>query len=463
MNRLQGMSAGAAERETLLDYIPRIEPRYEAPRHLAPMLELLEHANERPFRAVVSTPPRHTKTESILFALPFLMRQDPYRTHAYATYGADLSRSKSLKAQRYAERSGLRVKGPVHEWRTPEGGGLLATSILGRLTGMGVDGVAVVDDPVKDRLVANSKLMRDRHHDWFRDVLYTRVEPGGSVLVVMTRWHPDDLAGRLIDEGGWIHINLEAICTREDDPNGRAIGDALWPSRWPVQALEEKRRIVGEYTWASLYQGAPRPLGDRLFNDIHYYDALPTSGYRVAIGVDLAYSEKTSADYSVAVVMLEKDGFFFVRHVVRRQEKSPVFIETLRRLTLQWPAAPVLWYAAGTEKGAADFFIERGIRLDVEQPPGDKFTRAQPTAALWSEGKILLPPGAGVDGETDWFLDFVDEVNDFTGIKDRNDDQVDALVAACDVLRRDDASVLDDLLKVSIGPGIRRTETGPDR
>ena len=265
---------------------------------------------------------------------------------------------------------------------------------------------------------AESRLMRDRHWDWFNDVAFTRLEPGASAIVVMARWHPDDLAGRLIAQG-WQELRLPAL-SDADEP--------LWPARWPAEKLHEIRAQVGEYTWSSLYQGRPRSRGGAVFSGVSLYDTAP-DGLKVAIGVDLAYSARTQADYSVAVVLGRRGDEHFVMDVCRAQTRAPDFAETLKALVKAHPGAPVLWYAAGTEKGTADFLTSLGVRLTVEPPKGDKFVRAQPVAAAWNAGRVQVPRGAK------WADAFVSELADFTGVNDAHDDQVDALAAAYDLLQ----------------------------
>src|SRR5688500_16480869 len=148
----------------------------------------------------------------------------------------------------------------------------------------------------------------------------TRVEPGGSVFVCQTRWHPDDLSGVLIKRG-WPYVKLPAL----DEA-----GTALWPERWPADALQKRREEVGPYVWASLYQGEPRPRGGAVFGDAWGYEKLPAQGYRVGIGLDLAFTKKTASDYSVLVVMLHHAGFFYVVDVVRAQTRAPDFTEVVR-------------------------------------------------------------------------------------------------------------------------------------
>jgi hypothetical protein len=175
------------------------------------------------------------------------------------TYSADLSRSKSRKARTLAKTAGVQIAGDaksLSEWRTTSGGGLLATGVGGPLTGQGVTGLLVVDDPVKNRVEAESEATRESVWEWFNDVAYTRLEPGASCLVVMTRWHPQDLAGKLIEEKGWEYIKLPAI-----DGDGKA----LWPEQFPVERLEAIREQLGEYSFSSLYQGEPRSRGGQVF------------------------------------------------------------------------------------------------------------------------------------------------------------------------------------------------------
>jgi predicted phage terminase large subunit-like protein len=410
----------------LADWIPAHTKGYAAPLHLAPLTTLLDRALIEPIQAVVHAPPRHAKTETILGAIARALEHDPSRTHAYTTYEANLAKSKSRKVRDLARSSGVQVRddaGALHEWRTKQGGGLLATGVMGPLTGQGVSGLLVVDDPFKNRVEAESGTRRRTVLEWFRDVAYTRREPGCSVIVVMTRWHPDDLAGELI-RGGWEFLRLPAISDS---------GEALWPERWPLGELEKIHEQVGEFTWTSLYQGLPRGRGGALFSDVHTYERLPDVGVKTAIGFDLAYSKKTSADYSVGLVMHKVGEFHYVSQVERKQQRAPEFKRTARALVAAHPHARRRWYAYGPEIAVGDLFATRdesgpGVDVGAEKGDGDKFVRAQPVAAAWNAGKVLIPKGAP------WVEAFVAEVCGFTGLDDDHDDQVDALAAAFDAL-----------------------------
>jgi predicted phage terminase large subunit-like protein len=361
---------------------------------------------------VISTPPQHGKTETIKHGLVWLLGQFPDRRNAYVTYQSDRAENISLEMQWIADEARLKWDGNRHHWYTPQTGGLLATGIGGPLTGYGINGVLVVDDPFKDREEGDSQLMREKVDNWFRSTALTRVHPGASVVVVQTRWHPNDLAGRL--EGrNWEVINLPAI---NDN------GEALWEAKRPLSWLAEQRKELGEYEWAALYQGQPRPRGDSVFKDPHYYTKAPTAGFRISIGADFAYSSKTYADYSVAVVLASVGNQHFVLDVVRRQVEASAFGGVLKTLQQRW-GGMIHAYIGGTEKGIIDFMKQQGLRINAMPASADKFTRAQAVAAAWNRGEVMIPHAT-------WTDEFVAEVGSFTGVKDRHDDQVDALAGA---------------------------------
>lgn len=422
--------------EPLGEFIPRVSTKYSNPLHLSPFVEKLEQARDRELRLVVHAPPRHTKTETVLHSFAWLLGQQPWRTNAFATYASDLSYSKSRKARQIARNAGVELDPEaqrVAEWRTTAGGGLLATGVGGPFTGHGVSGLLVVDDPVKNRVEAESETTRETVWDWFNDVAYTRLEPGASVIVVMTRWHPDDLAGKLVREKGWEYLKLPAI-----DGEGRA----LWPERFPVSKLDEIRAQINEYSWVSLYQGEPRARGGAVFGDVHTYDAqtMNFNGMRVALGADCAYSAKTHADYSVGLVLGELEGKFYVREVQRHQIKAPIFKTLIDGLKKTHSVRRSRWYTSTTEEGTAELL---GVTPQLAR--GDKFIRAQRTAAAWNAGKILVPTHAP------WVDAFVSEMASFTGLPGDVDDQVDALVAAHDELA-DPAPTYSGLPRIPTSP-----------
>lgn len=402
-------------RGTLADFLEA--HGHELTRPVRTIAELVERSTREEVRAVVSMPPRHGKTSTFLHAFAWLLTLDPMRTHAFATYAQELANSKSRTARRLARDAGVALADDaqnVREWRTTTGGGLLATGVGGPLTGQGITGLGIVDDPVKNRQDAESALIRERTWEWFTDVFYTRLEPGASAIIVATRWHNDDLSGRLIADG-WETINLPAL---------NDAGEALWPERYPPTRLAEIREQVGAYTWASLYQGEPVPRGGAVFQGVTTFDTIPDSPYREAHGFDAAYTAKTHADYSVTLTGRVVNGTIYLTNMLRAQAEAGQYLDMLTARGIK----RVTWYRSGTEKGLEAFMRRAGLSVDAITATGDKFARAQPAAAAWNAGRIAVPaPGSEHHGP--WVNTLLDELLAFTGLGDAHDDVVDALAA----------------------------------
>lgn len=427
--------------DTLVDFVPQVSPTYAAPHHLAPLIAELERAEREPVRCLVSVPPRHAKTETFLHAIAWWLRRDPSIMCGYASYATNIALSKSNLAREYTKRAGVdldRSQSAKAEWKTAAGGGLLATGVGGPLTGFGVHRL-IIDDPHKNRREAESATLRSHISEWATSTAFTRLEPGGSVFVVHTRWHPDDLIGRLGKNDGvpWKVINLQAI----DDH-----GVALWPDRWPVGDLEKRRAEVGEYDWASLYQGEPRPRGGAVFGDVRLYRTDDHSGHsalpllpkrlRVTIGVDFAYTAKTSSDSSVAVAlgrdMDAKVPTFYVLEVLRRQVAPESFARDLGAMSVRHNGAPIHAYISGTEIGNVRLMKSvANVTIHTRPALADKFVRAQPYAASWNAGRVLLPASGGPQIDK-----FASVHAGFTGLNDAEDDDVDAGAAAHDAAIR---------------------------
>ena len=203
----------------------------------------------------------------------------------------------------------------------------------GPLTGRRAD-LVIVDDPVKSLAEAESRTARDALYEWFRVDLLTRLRPGGRVVLIMTRWHPDDLAGRLAADGGWDVLSLPALA-EADDPLGRALGEPLWPQWEDRDALEQVRVSVGERAWGALYQQSPRAKEGGMFDpaklEIVDFQASPAPK-DVVRAWDLAATADRGAanpDWTVGVKLGKlEDGRFIVLDLVRRR-CGPAAVEAL--------------------------------------------------------------------------------------------------------------------------------------
>lgn len=397
--------------------------------HLAPLAGAFLRSLREPVKMLFSVPPRFGKTEVILHGCAQRLMLRPSTQIIYAGFSSQFTREKSRRCREITQALGVKLRSDAKSadaWYTTEGGYFLARGRGAATTGMGGQ-LIVVDDAFANREEAESGVIRQNVFDWFTSTVMTRVEPGGSVIVQMTRWHDDDLIGRLAEQGGWELVNLPAL-----DDSERS----LWPERWQADELKVRRREVGEYDWASMFQGEPRPKGGRMFNPDparyeHSMVADLDKKWRIVIGADPAATEKTSADYSVAVVMAVcgRPGTISyeceVLDVYRAQIAIPKFAAKLVELSRHWNA-PVACETTGGFKAVPQIMrmIDREVRVVEVNVSADKFTRALPVSAAWNDGRVRLPNQAG------WLKEFMAELTKFTGVKDAHDDQVDALVHA---------------------------------
>lgn len=379
-------------------------------------------------------PPRHAKSETLLHFMGQYLARFPTHRIAYCSYAQTFSETQAIKAHRYARAAGVLESERManrKDWQTRQGGGVFATGVGGEFTGRGAD-VLIIDDPVSNPEQANSPTYRAKTWAWFEDVAETRLEPGASVIVLMTRWHSDDLTGRLLQHRPEYQlIRIPALADGLDatgkapgsDPVGRATGEALWPDRYDRATLEEIREKK-PYTFASLYQGLPRPREGRLLQDPAHYATLPDS-YRTIVGVDLAYSAKRYADHSAAVVYAHAHPKWFVRHVERWQGDITDSVQRLERLQTTY-GGNLRVEGNGPQKAVVDLLRSKNLRVDAVNRSSDKYSEAQAFTEAWNTGRVQLPDPSLLPAP--WYGPYVEELLNFTGVNDATDDQVDASV-----------------------------------
>lgn len=390
-----------------------------------------------------------------MHAIAWWLARRPDDAIGYASYSGDFAHSKSKLTREYAQRAGVELRDDLNtaaEWRTPNFGGLLAAGVGGPFTGHGFK-LIVVDDPFKNREEAESPVIRQKVWEWFTSTVLTRLEPGGSIIIVHTRWHPDDLIGRCHNQkefdfelpGGrrlyWRSVNLPAINEEVQNDNGveepadprRELGEALWPQRWPVERLAPKK--ANAYDWASMYQGRPRPKGGRVFElEPPTYDTIPNMPMVAAFGFDLAYSDKKTSDFSGGILMAIIGMDYYVLDFEAKQCPIEEFPPIVQRVTRTHPNARRFGWIGSTEVGVVQLLNKStpehpSCRLTYEFAVSDKFVRAQPVAADWNAGRIFLPRNAP------WVPAFLQQMQAFTGLKDLHDDFIDMIAAAHHVLK----------------------------
>lgn len=321
-------------------------------------------------------------------------------------------------------------------WQTSISGEYFAAGIRGPITGRRAD-LAIVDDPVKSMLAAESLRERERLWDWFRSDLITRLKPRGRIVLVMTRWHEDDLAGRLLlhTPQEWTVLRLPALAEL-DDPLGRAPGEPLWPEWEDEKALIRKRDTVGERVWSALYQQSPRPRQGGLFKvaRIGFVDAGCALQGPVVRAWDLAATAATAAndpDWTVGIKMQQDgDGRWCVLDVVRMQG-CPGDVEAAIKAAakadgnatlISMPEDP-----GQAGKAQSSYLASKlgGFNVTFTRETGSKVVRAVPLAAQVDAGNLVLL-------RANWNHTLIEELRDFP--YGRKDDQVDALVRAFNTL-----------------------------
>ena len=398
--------------------------------------ELSKVASGETKRLALFLPPGSAKSTyaSVLFP-PWYLGKNPDHCIIAASHTAEL-----------AERFGRRVRNLVGEhgntlgvnlaadstaagrWNTDKGGEYYAAGIGGSITGRRAD-LAIIDDPIRSREDAESKLIRDRQWEWFKFDLMTRLKPEGAIILIQTRWHEDDLAGRILAEEGdkWRVVSLPMLA-EEDDALGRKAGEQLWPGYFTPQQIADARR--DPRVWSSLYQQNPTPEDGGVFRREwlmpYSMKDLPTS-LHIYIASDHAVSTKEHADKTCVIPAgVDRDGTIWILPDVFWERCAPddfvnASIEMAQR------RKPLIWAAekGHISKSIGPFWrkalIEAGVALRIEEitPSGDKVMRAQNIIGRMAMGRVRFPTFAP------WWADAESELLSFPAGK--HDDFVDAL------------------------------------
>jgi hypothetical protein len=283
---------------------------------------------------MIFMPPRHGKSELASRRFPaWYLGRNPQRQIIAASYNSDLASDFGREvrdivgSQEYAALFDARLRDDsraADRWHTDMGGAYVAAGVGTAVTGRGAH-VLLIDDPLKDREEADSEIRRQRVWDWFTSTAYTRLMPGGAIVVIQTRWHEDDLAGRLLAQQAagidkWEVLDLPAL-----DGNEKA----LWPEWYDEKALARIRAAIGVRDWSALYQQRPAPEEGDYFKSewLKTYTKLPPkTEMRVYGGSDYAVTAD-GGDYTVhAVVGVDPEGRMYLLDLWRKQASSDVWV-----------------------------------------------------------------------------------------------------------------------------------------
>lgn len=414
--------------------------KYQPARHLALLnRELIRAATTPGDRLIITIPPQHGKSVLVSQHFPvwFLLR-DPSKHVILASYGSEYAAEWGRKARQVMEQIGpsfgVRVSedsSAANRWSTDKGGGMYAVGVDGPVTGRSAD-LLVIDDPTKGAEDACSSTMRARTWDWFQSVAYTRLQPAAPCVIIQTRWHKDDLAGRLLDSGGWRLVRLPALA-EADDPLGRAIGEPLWPERFDAAILADRKKTLGSRWWSCLYQQNPVDAEGGMFRRewFGFADAPPAAFVSMCRFWDFAGTEArpgSDPDYTVgALVGIDAQGRYWILDIVRVRARAAEVEAIVQGTAIRDGKGVVIGIEqepGSSGASVADRFVRdvlAGYAVYAERATGSKALRAQPFSAQAEAGNVTLI-------RAPWNAECLDEFSEFPF--GAHDDQVDAAVAA---------------------------------
>jgi len=404
--------------ESFRHFIEFVKPDYEFNWHHLQIIDALQRLAERQYqRLIVMVPPRHGKSElvSVLFPAWCFARNSSEHV-ILASYAFGLASRMNRECQRIISGDVFRELFPQITFakdtepgaiRTNErfdivgGGHYVSAGVGGGITGVGAT-IAIIDDPVKDAMEADSTTYRERAWEWYTTTFTTRFERDAIEVICQTRWHEDDLTGRILErkKHGTEVICLPAIC-EGPEPN-RSIGEALWPSWYSREWLLEKQAENGSRAWNALYQQRPAPdegstIKRRWFG---YYDPreYKFENKKVDYYFDTAYTEEEKNDPTGGIAYVKEGAYFYVLefHVDWMDFEAQIeFVKDFcKRNGYSYRSIARVEPKATGKTLASTMKKSTGLNIAEGKPPkGDKVARAHSCQGTLEGGRVLLPRG----------------------------------------------------------------------
>ncbi|MEW1565846.1 terminase family protein [Streptomyces sp. NPDC093509] len=396
----------------------------------APHLDMIDSAFRRiaageRLQVMLTCPPRHGKSQRASRWGPlWYLRRHPEHRVMIACYGADLADDHGRwvrdQLKEYSPTLGVKLHPASHaanrfdlEQRRGSSvrGGMVTAGVGGALNGKGFN-LGIIDDPFKGHDDAASPAQRDRIWEWYRSVFFTRRAPGASLILINTRWHEDDLSGRLLkhEPHRWLQIDLPALADSTEDPLHRPLGAPLWPAQYDAAELADIRESVGERVWYALYQQKPRPLeggvwkwawitGNRLRPEA-WIGINPT---RVVVAVDHAGGDSMRNDeVGLVCAARDNDGDLYVLDDRSRTMGADTWGTEVCQLAIDRQADAIIvennfggdmaaqvvrqaWTELQRAGETGGMLIPSIIEVHAKQ---GKRLRAEPIAQLYKQGKV---------------------------------------------------------------------------
>jgi predicted phage terminase large subunit-like protein len=439
----------------ILHFTKWTNPRYQTNWHHRILCEKLDKfVRGEITRLIVLMPPRNGKSELVSRRLPaFAFGLNPHEQIMSASYGQDLASKMNRDVQRIMDSEqykkifpNVTLPGPdqiktdgrtkyirnAKEFEIVGSRGMYrCAGVGGAITGTGFT-LGIIDDPIKNRAEADSATYREKIWDWYTSTFYTRKEENARILVTVTRWHEDDLVGRLLKKSKedknadqWDVVEFPAIRDErvcEEDP--RSIGEPLWPEKFPLTELVAMKAVMGSREWSSLQQQTPITEGGNIVKRDwwKYYDELPRMPDEWIQSWDLTFKESGNS-YVVGQVWMRKGANKYLVDQFRQRIGFVETISAIQTMTHKWPqAGRKLIEDKANGPAVIDALKNKISGIIPISPEGSKESRANAVSAQIESGNVWLPRNAI------WVHDYIEEWAAFPNGADN--DQVDATTQA---------------------------------
>ena len=417
---------------------------YQSARHTKYICRVMEQIDRGEIKKVIfELPPRHSKSMTISETFPsFFIGRDPNRRVIEVSYGDQLAQKfgkankdkildfgKSLFNIEIEKGNASKTNWGIEGFR----GGMISSGIGGHITGEGAD-LLLIDDPIKNREEANSIVYREKIWAEWQNTLLTRLQPEAAIILILTRWHEDDLAGRILKSetaDDWLVVNLPCIAEK-DDLLGREEGEPLWAEfGFDLEWALNKKIEVGSYTWNALYQQRPSPEEGNIIKRewFRFYQSMDISEMEeVILSWDMSFKDKASSSYVVGQVWGRKGANKYLIDQVRRKMDFPSTQRAFEKMVRDYPAAGIKLIEDKANGPAIISSLQNIITGIIPvTPKGSKEARLHSVSPEIEAGNVFLP-------NMPWTEDFIEEVVSFPFAE--NDDQVDAMSQALERLKK---------------------------
>lgn len=448
LEQLEKEQALEEAKQSYIDYVVYThEGRYKKAPHTEFIANIIQRAIDKKKRMrdgeiptenqyiALNMPPRHSKSMTITETLPSYylghFQEDRIIEISYNdTFARKFGKKNKEKVRHYGkELFGIEIAkdSSAHdEWSLDNNiGGMISRGVLSGITGQGAD-LMIIDDPIKNREEADSETHREKIWDEWIDSFSSRLHPGAIVILILTRWHEDDLQGRLLNPEYGQPLNWQVynfpLEAEENDTLGREPGEPLWPERYGKSFIEERKRYPASFN--SLYQGRPTSQEGNILKREwwKYYDQLPQLAVEI-MSIDATFKDEDDSDFVSIQVWGKVGANVYLKDRVKARMNFPTTLQAIRNLAKKHPNATARLVEDKANGPAIISMLQSEIGgMIAINPQGGKVARVNAVSPYIQAGNVYLPRQA------EWVHDFVEECASFP--KGKNDDDVDAMSQA---------------------------------